>query len=102
MPSGFATVVTEGAPPYRIVHVSEAWCQLTGYSAHEVVGHPCTFMQTEATCRATLAALGEAVRRKESIAVQLINVDRLGRPFLNTLHVAPLADASGGYGNFYG
>jgi hypothetical protein len=31
MPSAYATVVTEGEPPYRIVHVSDEWCRQTGY-----------------------------------------------------------------------
>lgn len=101
LPSKHATVVTEGEPPYRIINVNEEWSRITGYSAEDALGRPCDFLQSDATCKRTTAALMDAVRRKQSIAVQVLNVTRKGRPFLNTLRVAPVVDSSGGFGRYY-
>ena len=34
-----ACVVTEADPPWHILDVNERWCELTGYSRDEVMGH---------------------------------------------------------------
>ena len=39
--SGEAQCITEGAPPYRIVHVNSAWCICTGFTADQVIGQTC-------------------------------------------------------------
>ena len=47
-------VLTESAPPYRIVHVNAAWCQTTGYTSQALVGSTCGVLQGADTCRRTL------------------------------------------------
>ena len=47
-------VLTEAAPPYRIVHVNAAWCASTGYSSQQAVGQTCRMLQGEETCKRTL------------------------------------------------
>ena len=38
-------VVTELEPPFTIVHVNDAWCQLTGFSAHVARGRTSAILQ---------------------------------------------------------
>ena len=48
-----ARVFTEPRPPYRIVHVNQAWLQATGYTADEAVGKTCAILQGSDTCERT-------------------------------------------------
>ena len=34
-------VITEAEPPYKIVHVNQAWCEASGHSASEMIGETC-------------------------------------------------------------
>jgi hypothetical protein len=46
-------VLTDAKPPYRIVHVNDAWCQVTGYSAKALIGKTCQVLQGPETCKET-------------------------------------------------
>lgn len=47
-------VITEAAPPYRIVHANQAWCKATGYASAELIGKSCKVLQGPETCQKTL------------------------------------------------
>lgn len=49
-----ARVITEAAPPYRIVHVNQAWLRTTGYNMEQVLGNTCALLQGTETCRRTM------------------------------------------------
>ena len=49
-------VITEAAPPYRIVHVNKAWCETTGYMQSALIGSTCKILQGPETCRRTMQA----------------------------------------------
>ena len=42
---GIVQVITEAAAPYRVLAASPAWCRLSGFEKHEVVGKPLKMMQ---------------------------------------------------------
>ena len=55
-----AQVVTTAVPPFLIVHVNQAWTQLCGYTASEVVGQTSNEERHGPHASAPVAALGLA------------------------------------------
>ncbi|MFK7966712.1 MAG: EAL domain-containing protein [Burkholderiaceae bacterium] len=78
-----------------IVYVSDAFCSLTGYSQDEVLGRNCRFLQGANTDREQTARLGQAIRKKESASVEIINYRKDGTQFWNALKVSPVLEAGG-------
>ena len=102
VPSHEARIITEPEEPYRIIHVNEVWCRTCGFDAEEVLGQTCKFLHGPGTCSATLQMLKRALQMKRSLAVQLLNYTKKGRPFMNTLQVAPLYNTSGQVTHYLG
>ena len=102
VPSHEARIVTEPEEPYRIIHVNENWCRTCGFDAEEVLGQTCKFLHGPGTCGATLKMLQQALKMKRGLAVQLLNYTKKGRPFMNTLQVAPLYNAQGQVTHYLG
>ena len=101
-PSTEARIITEPDEPFRIVHVNEVWCRTCGYDAEEVLGQTCKFLHGPGTCGLTLSMLKQALQLKRGLAVQLLNYTKAGRPFTNTLQVAPLYNQSGAVTHYLG
>lgn len=101
-PSSEARVITEPNEPFRIVHVNENWCRTCGFDAEEVLGQTCKLLHGPGTCSSTLLMLKQALQLKRGLAVQLINYTKQGRPFMNTLQVAPLYNTSGQVTHYLG
>ena len=59
-------------------------------------------LQGPGSCRATIAMLRQALLLKRNFAVQLLNYTKSGRPFMNTLQVAPLYNPSGRVTHYLG
>ena len=102
VPSNESRIITEPDEPYRIIHVNEVWCRTCGYEAEEVLGQTCKFLHGPGTCGATLQMLKQALQLKRGLAVQLLNYTKKGRPFMNTLQVAPLYNSSGQVTHYLG
>lgn len=47
-------VITEVAPPYRVVHANLPWCHTTGWAQSEICNNTCQVLQGPDTCRLTL------------------------------------------------
>lgn len=89
-------VVTD---PYQadnpVVVVNQAFCDLTGYRAAEVLGRNCRFLQGPMTDRATVARLRLAVAERRVVSAEVINYRKDGSAFWNALFISPLVDRSG-------
>ena len=70
-------IITEASPPFRIVHVNPTWCHTCGYTADEVIGQTCKFLQGPATCEATTKALGAAALAQRPLSVKLVNYTKV-------------------------
>nr|AML78868.1 putative LOV domain-containing protein [Pityrogramma trifoliata] len=82
-------------PDTPIVHASEMFLRLTGYSHEEVVGRNCRFLQgPETDCRA-VQLIGECIRAGKSCTVKLLNYRKDKTPFWNLLHIAPVRSSAG-------
>ena len=82
-------------PDNPLVYVNQAFEQLTGFSAAEVVGRNCRFMQGPLTEQADVDSMRLAIAHRERIDVDLLNHRRDGTPFWNRLMVAPVFDGAG-------
>jgi diguanylate cyclase (GGDEF)-like protein/PAS domain S-box-containing protein len=77
-------------PGPLIRYVNPAFTQLTGWRADEVLGQSPRMLQGPGTDRATLAAIGAALRRGERCAAQVMNYARNGAPYWIDIRIVPL------------
>lgn len=82
-------------PDNPIVLANQAFLDLSGYSAEEVVGRNCRFLQGPGTEPTQLAELREAIAAQREATVELLNYRRNGTSFWNELFVSPVHDESG-------
>nr|AML77243.1 putative LOV domain-containing protein [Codium fragile] len=82
-------------PDCPLVYASEGFLQLTGYSADEVLGHNCRFLQGEGTDPKDVAKLREAVKNGQHVSVRLLNYRMDGTPFWNLLTMTPIRGEDG-------
>ena len=85
-----------------IIYASPGFERLSGYTAAEVLGRNCRFMQGRDTDPAAVAKLREAVRAGRACSVELLNVRKDGTTFWNLLALSPVLDADGRVANFIG
>jgi PAS domain S-box-containing protein len=89
-------------PDNPIVYVNPAFEGISGYSADEVLGHNCRFLQAEDRDQPALDELREALTEGRECRVVLRNYRKDGTPFWNELYVSPVHDEDGRLTNFVG
>jgi PAS domain S-box-containing protein len=82
-------------PDNPIVLANRAFLELTGYSADEVIGRNCRFLQGEGTSAEAVAAIREAMREEREIEVEILNYRKDGSAFWNQLGLSPVHDDEG-------
>ena len=79
------------APGGPIVHVTDAWQRMCGYSADEAIGRNPRLTQGEGTCSATAHSIGVALRQQRGCRVRVVNYRGCdGTPFWNCFSVSPV------------
>src|SRR5215216_7135680 len=89
-------------PDNPIVYVNPAFEEISGYTADEVMGRNCRFLQGEDRDQPALEELREAIRDGRGCRVVLRNYRKDGTPFWNELYVSPVHDEEGRLTNFVG
>ena len=98
-----AIVITTGRRQrYSIVHVNPAFERITGYSAAEVTGKNCSFLQREDWDQPELGALRALINEQKEGRVTLRNYRKDGSLFYNELHLAPVRTPKGDVTHFVG
>jgi PAS domain S-box-containing protein len=78
------------APDQPIVLANSSFLELTGYSAEEVIGRNCRFLQGEGTSPLAVAAIRSAILEEREATVEILNYRKDTSPFWNRLHISPL------------
>jgi PAS domain S-box-containing protein len=82
-------------PDCPIVHASDAFMRMTGYDAADILGRNCRFLQGPDTDPDAVAQLRRDIASATPTTVRLLNYTKAGTPFWNSVHVAPIRDATG-------
>jgi PAS domain S-box-containing protein len=88
-------------PDNPIVFTNDAFCRLTGYPREDILGRNCRFLQGPETDPTTIDRIRDAVRRVESIEIEIQNHRRDGETFWNRLLMAPVFDTHGVLAYFF-
>ncbi len=96
-------IITDPAlPDNPIIFVNRAFERLTGYSAQEVLGRNCRFLQGPNTCSETLAILRRAIDEEKPCEVTLLNYRKDGGTFWNKISISVIRDDNGSTIHFVG
>lgn len=82
-------------PDNPIVFANKAFLDLTFYEESEVVGRNCRFLQGAQTDREQIAEMRQAIEKRESIALEILNYRRDGSPFWNAVFIGPVYNVTG-------
>ncbi|WP_027961208.1 EAL domain-containing protein [Halomonas halodenitrificans] len=85
-----------------LVYANTAFYELTGYTADEVLGRNCRFLQGPESDPEALDTIRGAIAEHRSTAVTMINYRKDGTPFWNHLSLSPVFDAEGGCTHYIG
>nr|AML78370.1 putative LOV domain-containing protein [Hymenophyllum bivalve] len=89
-------------PDAPIVHASDMFLRLTGYSREEVVGRNCRFLQGPNTDLKAVQQIRESLSAEEPCTVRVLNFRKDRTPFWNHLHIAPVRSCGGKVAFFVG
>ncbi|GAA4281314.1 PAS domain-containing protein [Gaetbulibacter aestuarii] len=96
-----AVLITEAEPfdksGPKIVYVNQAFTEMTGYTADEVIGKTPRILQGPKSDRKALNKLGKALRNWESSEITIINYKKNGDEFWINFTVTPVANENGWY-----
>jgi len=83
-------VITEAGPGYPIIYVNAAFCELTGYGPHEVMGKSPSMLQGPKTDAEVIKRLNQNIKDGELFHGQAINYRRDGSEFMMEWKIAPI------------
>ena len=101
-------VVTDASHPDRpILFCNEAFCEMTGYRAEELIGRNCRFLcegpsEERQVNDTAFAQLRRAIREKRSCRVRLRNYRRNGEAYWLDMCVSPVLRSDGSISHFIG
>jgi PAS domain S-box-containing protein len=87
---------------HPIVYANRAFLQITGYTAREVLGRNCRFLQGPESRPEAVAELRRGEREQRSVTVEVLNYRKDGTPFWNRVHISPVRDGRGNVVRFVG
>jgi len=95
-------VVTDPRLPGNpIVLANNAFLDLTGYAADEVIGRNCRFLQGRDTDPASIEEIRQAIAAERELTIEILNYHRDGRPFWNQLMMSPVFEEDGALRFFF-
>ncbi|HYO87832.1 MAG TPA: PAS domain-containing protein, partial [Candidatus Limnocylindrales bacterium] len=89
-------------PDMPLIYVNDAFSAISGYSAEEVLGRNCRFLQGDDRDQDAVRQIRAAIRAGESCSVVLRNYRKDGVLFWNELHMAAVHDEAGQLTHFVG
>ena len=83
-------VISKAGPGYPIIYVNSAFCELTGYGPHEVMGKSPSILQGPDTDPAVLNQLNQDLSEGRLFYGKAINYRKDGSPFMMEWKIAPI------------
>jgi PAS domain S-box-containing protein len=83
-------LITEAGPGYPIIYANAAFCDLTGYGPHEVLGKSPAILQGPNTDKETLDRLYQNITDGELFHGRAINYRKDGSEFMMEWKIAPI------------
>ena len=96
------TIADATHPDLPLIYVNPAFTRTTGYTAAEVLGRNCRFLQGPETDPEHVAALRSAIASERKVSVEMTNYRKDGTPFTNALTMEPVFDDAGQLMSFVG
>jgi PAS domain S-box-containing protein len=78
-----------------VILANGAFLKLTGYTADEVIGRNCRFLQGSQTSRSDVDIIWAAIECDREVTHELLNYRKDGSEFWNELHISPIRDDEG-------
>ena len=101
--SSSGLVITDpNLPDNPLIYVNPAFEEMTGFTAEEVLGSNCRFLQGEEGDREAISGLRDAIREGRDHTVVLRNYKKDGALFWNELSVSPVRNERGELTHFVG
>ncbi|OKH32951.1 hypothetical protein NIES2119_24765 [[Phormidium ambiguum] IAM M-71] len=85
-----------------VIYVNPGFEKITGYSATEVIGKNCSFLQRGDTNQPGLSELKQAIQESRECLVTIRNYRKDGTCFWNELSISPVRDTVGKLTHFIG
>ncbi|KAL5204860.1 hypothetical protein ABZP36_009731 [Zizania latifolia] len=89
-------------PEHPIMYASAGFFNMTGYTAKEVVGRNCRFLQGSGTDPQEIEKIRQALADGSNYCGRVLNYKKDGTPFWNLLTIAPIKDEDGRVLKFIG
>ncbi len=86
------SIADPSRPDYPLTYANPAFTQITGYSAAEVEGTNCRFLQGADTSEEQVNKLRETISVNGEDRFEMLNYRKDGTPFWNLLQVSPVFD----------
>jgi PAS domain S-box-containing protein len=83
-------LITEAGPGYPIIYANAAFCELTGYGPHEVLGKSPAILQGPNTDKEVLGRLNQNIIDGELFHGRAINYRKDGSEFMMEWKIAPI------------
>jgi PAS domain S-box-containing protein len=85
-------LITEAGPGYPIIYANAAFCDLTGYGPHEILGKSPSILQGPKTDKEVLDRLNQNISDGELFHGRAINYRKDGSEFMMEWKIAPIRD----------
>lgn len=96
-------VITDATQPNNpMIYINPSFERITGYSAAEVIGRDCRFLQGSDRHQIDLFDLRKAIQEQRECHAVLLNYRKDGTPFWNDLYIAPVFNDRGELTNYIG
>ena len=83
-------LITEAGPGFPIIYANAAFCELTGYGPHEILGKSPSILQGPNTDKEVLDRLNQNISDGELFHGQAINYRKDGSEFMMEWKIAPI------------
>ncbi|TDS06782.1 PAS domain-containing sensor histidine kinase [Sphingobacterium paludis] len=96
-------VITDNKlPDNPIIYCNQAFCDITGYSMDEIIGHNCRFLQANDRNQEVRRTIADAIKEGKACQVDIRNYKKDGSLFFNELSISPVYDEDGNITHFIG